>query len=163
MLQPSLSEPVRLRASLFSHMLCNTQCQFSTEVYHATTLLFCAQHVCQSLIVYVLAPVQRRCMRATSNQAGSRVLRCSLLLASLRWSIHELTKTTKRKYAAGSFVRMPPSLPQLKSSKDMETARSWIEEFKRVVIPRDAVELSFSRSSGPGGQVRCTRGTIITE
>lgn len=43
MLQPSLSEPVRLRASLFSHMLCNTQCQFypSTELPRYHTIILC--------------------------------------------------------------------------------------------------------------------------
>ncbi|PAV16105.1 hypothetical protein PNOK_0772500 [Pyrrhoderma noxium] len=34
----------------------------------------------------------------------------------------------------------------------MDSARKWGETFKGMTIPREAVELSFSRSSGPGGQ-----------
>ncbi|TDL25760.1 hypothetical protein BD410DRAFT_717138 [Rickenella mellea] len=34
----------------------------------------------------------------------------------------------------------------------MAAARDWASNFKAARIPRDAVEMSFSRSSGPGGQ-----------
>lgn len=47
----------------------------------------------------------------------------------------------------------PPDLKILESPEDNHRARSWVEEFKSRQIPRELVELSFSRSSGPGGQV----------
>ncbi|EPQ54038.1 hypothetical protein GLOTRDRAFT_44314 [Gloeophyllum trabeum ATCC 11539] len=34
----------------------------------------------------------------------------------------------------------------------MNNARQWLEQFKQQTIPRSMVELSFARSSGPGGQ-----------
>ncbi|GJE85559.1 hypothetical protein PsYK624_016380 [Phanerochaete sordida] len=45
-----------------------------------------------------------------------------------------------------------PDLKTLESPEDNERARAWIERFKTQSIPRESVELSFSRSSGPGGQ-----------
>ena len=39
-------------------------------------------------------------------------------------------------------------------SPQQDAVRSWLSHFKSIPIPRDAVELKFSRSSGPGGQVR---------
>jgi hypothetical protein len=48
---------------------------------------------------------------------------------------------------------VPPPLKLLETGDDMEQARTWIAEFGQGSIPRTAVELTFSRSSGPGGQV----------
>jgi hypothetical protein len=47
----------------------------------------------------------------------------------------------------------PPNLTALETREDTEKARSWIAKFKEITIPRSHVELSFARSSGPGGQV----------
>lgn len=53
----------------------------------------------------------------------------------------------------GNALPIPPSIATLESSKDMVEARSWISRFGAVTIPKGLVEMSFSRSSGPGGQV----------
>ncbi|KAG7451047.1 uncharacterized protein BT62DRAFT_1000277 [Guyanagaster necrorhizus] len=47
---------------------------------------------------------------------------------------------------------IPPSISILETSQDSTQARSWLSEFKNITLPRNVVELSFSRSSGPGGQ-----------
>ena len=64
--------------------------------------------------------------------------------------------TCRRGYSSKSVPLLPPDLISLDSSNDMDSARKWGETFKGMTIPREAVELSFSRSSGPGGQV-CVR------
>ncbi|EEB96609.1 hypothetical protein MPER_04231, partial [Moniliophthora perniciosa FA553] len=46
----------------------------------------------------------------------------------------------------------PPHLSTLGTLEDSSKARAWINQFKDKSIPRNIVELSFSRSSGPGGQ-----------
>ena len=55
-------------------------------------------------------------------------------------------------------VPLPPSISAMKTPEDNAQARSWIERFKSQKIPRDLVELTFSRSSGPGGQVVSSGG-----
>ncbi|KAI0044285.1 hypothetical protein FA95DRAFT_1497345 [Auriscalpium vulgare] len=47
---------------------------------------------------------------------------------------------------------LPPALTRLENSEDTKTARDWLARFRAASIPKDLVELSFSRSSGPGGQ-----------
>jgi hypothetical protein len=47
----------------------------------------------------------------------------------------------------------PPPLSNLATSKDAAAARDWLNRFRRCLIPRAAVDLAFTRSSGPGGQV----------
>ncbi|TFK73296.1 hypothetical protein BDN72DRAFT_761986 [Pluteus cervinus] len=46
----------------------------------------------------------------------------------------------------------PPRILSLESREDTEQAKAWIDKFKTATLPRGVVELSFSRSSGPGGQ-----------
>lgn len=58
----------------------------------------------------------------------------------------------KRGYATKRISLLPPDLISLESSTDMDSARNWAETFKSLQIPREAVDISFSRSSGPGGQ-----------
>ncbi|EKM57804.1 uncharacterized protein PHACADRAFT_158844 [Phanerochaete carnosa HHB-10118-sp] len=53
---------------------------------------------------------------------------------------------------AGSALPRPPDLKALESPEDNQRARTWIERFKTQSIARELVELTFSRSSGPGGQ-----------
>jgi peptidyl-tRNA hydrolase ICT1 len=38
------------------------------------------------------------------------------------------------------------------SEEEIQTARKWLEMLHADTIPRDIGQLSFSRSSGPGGQ-----------
>ncbi|KAJ7628326.1 RF-1 domain-containing protein, partial [Roridomyces roridus] len=52
----------------------------------------------------------------------------------------------------GTPIPIPPSLSTLESAADNALARDWIARFQGVQIPKNSVELSFSRSSGPGGQ-----------
>jgi hypothetical protein len=52
-----------------------------------------------------------------------------------------------------SNTRPPPLSPP-----ENTAARAWIEKFTPQSIPRGEVELTFARSSGPGGQVNCWFG-----
>ena len=65
-----------------------------------------------------------------------------------------LVQGFSRHYASKSFAPTPPAIASLETQSDMNAARQWAEAFRRVSIPRETVELTFSRSSGPGGQVR---------
>ena len=47
----------------------------------------------------------------------------------------------------------PPAISKLVTEQDTEEARSWVTQFVNVKVPKETVEFSFSRSSGPGGQV----------
>lgn len=48
---------------------------------------------------------------------------------------------------------LPPSLSSPPAVAESATARNWLDNFTKASIPRDEVELTFARSSGPGGQV----------
>ena len=64
---------------------------------------------------------------------------------------------SKRFIPAGppSTLPEPPPIAQLVTEQDNAEASDWIAEFTapNMRVPRDLVELTFSRSSGPGGQV----------
>lgn len=64
----------------------------------------------------------------------------------------------RRSFAIGpkSSLPAPPLLEEINSSEEMSQARTWAEKFRAAAVPRETVQLSFSRSSGPGGQVRYT-------
>jgi len=49
---------------------------------------------------------------------------------------------------------IPPALSSLETKADTAGARGWLNAFRDAPVPGDLVELSFARSSGPGGQVR---------
>ncbi|KAL4263560.1 Prokaryotic-type class I peptide chain release factors domain-containing protein [Pleurotus pulmonarius] len=51
-----------------------------------------------------------------------------------------------------STIKIPPRLERLATTQDTSDAREWIAQFRNQQIPKNLVELSFSRSSGPGGQ-----------
>ncbi|KAI3615986.1 peptidyl-trna hydrolase domain protein [Moniliophthora roreri] len=57
-----------------------------------------------------------------------------------------------RFYGQARPLPTPPHLSTLGTPEDSSKARAWINQFKDQSIPRNLVELSFSRSSGPGGQ-----------
>jgi len=46
----------------------------------------------------------------------------------------------------------PPIISKLVTEQDTEEARTWVTQFTNVKVPKESVEFSFSRSSGPGGQ-----------
>ena len=48
---------------------------------------------------------------------------------------------------------IPPALLNLETKADTASAREWLNAFKVATVPRNMVDLSFARSSGPGGQV----------
>lgn len=45
-----------------------------------------------------------------------------------------------------------PDVPEGPSEGDMRAAREWLASFDMETIPRKLGDISFSRSSGPGGQ-----------
>lgn len=48
---------------------------------------------------------------------------------------------------------IPPSTVSLSCTEDQEGAKAWLRTFEDAkTIPKNLVELTFSRSSGPGGQ-----------
>ena len=57
------------------------------------------------------------------------------------------------RWISNTGIPRPPDLKTLESPEDNVRARSWLEDFKSRAIPKEFVELSYSRSSGPGGQV----------
>lgn len=52
----------------------------------------------------------------------------------------------------------PPAFSELNTEQENAAASAWVKAFSEAPtgISRDMVELSFSRSSGPGGQARLT-------
>jgi len=59
---------------------------------------------------------------------------------------------TFTRFISTKTVPVPPSLKTLETTAQASEARQWLGAFRSQPIPRDLVELSFSRSSGPGGQ-----------
>ncbi|KAL1742422.1 RF-1 domain-containing protein [Schizophyllum fasciatum] len=51
-----------------------------------------------------------------------------------------------------SNLAKPPAHKDLHDSETMRNAKLWVQEFKNTEIPRNLVDITFSRSSGPGGQ-----------
>ncbi|THU76236.1 hypothetical protein K435DRAFT_614892, partial [Dendrothele bispora CBS 962.96] len=47
---------------------------------------------------------------------------------------------------------VPPNIVSLETTEKHAQARSWATKFQTRNIPKKLVELTFSRSSGPGGQ-----------
>ncbi|KAI0661670.1 RF-1 domain-containing protein [Cubamyces menziesii] len=58
----------------------------------------------------------------------------------------------RRSHSQRDGLPLPPAIPTLQNASQSEEAREWIEKFKAREIPKSAVELTYSRSSGPGGQ-----------
>lgn len=56
-------------------------------------------------------------------------------------------------HGSSELLPVPPSLDTLNTAEDNAEARSWIAAFKDKPIPKSLVNFTFSRSSGPGGQV----------
>lgn len=59
----------------------------------------------------------------------------------------------------GMSLPKPPAMSHLSTEQDHKDAAEWAQLFAvaEKKIPRELVVLSFSRSSGPGGQVRLSR------
>lgn len=64
---------------------------------------------------------------------------------------HQINLRSKHSLRA-TALPTPPALSALATSKDVAAARDWLKSFGRCSISRAAVDITFSRSSGPGGQ-----------
>jgi len=84
------------------------------------------------------------------------MLQCILSLTKnrlLRLSLPTVGSWVIRKaHSDNNTLPIPPQLASLTSSEETDAARTWIARFKVQPITRASVQLSFSRSSGPGGQ-----------
>ncbi|KAF8071561.1 RF-1 domain-containing protein [Lyophyllum atratum] len=81
------------------------------------------------------------------------MLRCLLLRNPHFPSNPTLFQHFLRSYTQPAHsLPIPPRISALVTHEDTSEARSWISSFKPRPIPRALVEMSFSRSSGPGGQ-----------
>ncbi|KZT07619.1 uncharacterized protein LAESUDRAFT_650825 [Laetiporus sulphureus 93-53] len=65
---------------------------------------------------------------------------------------HALPIAFRRLHTGPSSLPTPPPLDTLTNASNSNEALAWIFAFKMQQIPKSLVELSFSRSSGPGGQ-----------
>lgn len=77
-------------------------------------------------------------------------------VGSWRSRVQPLVRTARRRTIhrpGASALPTPPPLSNLTTSKDAAAARDWLIRFKGCPLPRAAVDIAFSRSSGPGGQV----------
>jgi hypothetical protein len=105
-----------------------------------------------------LEPLCRAIPLLTTSDSRARMLlaRSSILslniLAGTRPRAHPVVRTTRHTRTVASLPT-PPPLSNLATSTDAAAARDWLMRFRGCPIPRAAVDIAFSRSSGPGGQV----------
>ncbi|KAA1467159.1 hypothetical protein DENSPDRAFT_228634 [Dentipellis sp. KUC8613] len=83
---------------------------------------------------------------------------CSQRLVSLRLALRWQRGSTVTRVACRRIVHtnsalpVPPSLRNLDTKDEVRAARDWLSMFKHHTIPKNLVEVTFARSSGPGGQ-----------
>jgi len=58
----------------------------------------------------------------------------------------------RRLASTNHSTRFPPNIAKLHTPEDNALARDWIATFKSSAVLKSDVELTYSRSSGPGGQ-----------
>lgn len=76
------------------------------------------------------------------------------LRARLSMLLHHGQKAGVRLVHCPSGLPQPPAIASLAPEHEQE-ARAWLTRFRAAAtVPKHLVELSFSRSSGPGGQVK---------
>ncbi|KAF9500095.1 hypothetical protein BDN71DRAFT_1265828 [Pleurotus eryngii] len=76
-------------------------------------------------------------------------LACNRTPHPWRWLVNGLATSTR---VCSPALKNPPRLENLITTQDASEAREWVARFKSQQVPKNLVELSFSRSSGPGGQ-----------
>ncbi|EPT04103.1 hypothetical protein FOMPIDRAFT_45704 [Fomitopsis schrenkii] len=93
-------------------------------------------------------------LRCSLRHAGSTL--AAIASTSLPYLIRTRALPSARvlggRHAHTGSLSHPPQLLKLKDASDNAKAQEWIDQFLLYDIPRDVVQLSFSRSSGPGGQ-----------
>ncbi|KAJ7183306.1 RF-1 domain-containing protein [Mycena filopes] len=67
-------------------------------------------------------------------------------------SFRVLLTRNAHNHGNNALIPLPPRLYALESTQETALAREWLSQFRALDIPKAAVQLSFSRSSGPGGQ-----------
>ena len=106
----------------------------------------------------VLATITRHVRPTTAHMllACSNILSLDVLAGLSRPHVQLLVRTERRRTVhrqRATSLPTPPPLSNLATSKDAAAARDWLMRFRACPIPRVAVDIAFSRSSGPGGQV----------
>jgi hypothetical protein len=103
------------------------------------------------------AIVYQRPLNQTTARLCFRLLQMAVRCLSKNYgfSFHVLGAYCQRIWYTrpANNLPVPPNLLQLVTSSDSTEARSWITRFQSSSIPKDLVRMTFSRSSGPGGQV----------
>jgi hypothetical protein len=100
-----------------------------------------------------------RHVRPTAAQmllACSNILSLGILAGISRPHVQLVVRTARHRTdhrLRATSLPTPPPLSNLATSKDAAVARDWLMRFRGCPIPRAAVDIAFSRSSGPGGQV----------
>ncbi|KAG2075468.1 hypothetical protein BDR04DRAFT_1005973 [Suillus decipiens] len=70
-----------------------------------------------------------------------------------RESLYALTAAWTRRCRLIHTLPIPPLTASLSCAEDQENAKVWLRSFEDAkTVPKNLVELTFSRSSGPGGQ-----------
>lgn len=85
----------------------------------------------------------------------SNILSLDVLAGISRPRVQLVVRTARHRTAhrlRATSLPTPPPLSNLATSKDAAAARDWLMRFRGCPIPRAAVDIAFSRSSGPGGQ-----------
>lgn len=78
------------------------------------------------------------------------ILRNSLAVYAL--GVRALSSTAVRLAKPSKVSKELASLRTLSTDKDHKHAREWIDSFTIDDLPREDLEVSYARSSGPGGQ-----------
>ena len=101
----------------------------------------------------------RSVILAPNSLAGIRTPRPQNLFRAARHQI-DLGPCLRFKHLRATTLPVPPPLSALATSKDFSAARDWLKSFGGCSIPKEAVDMTFARSSGPGGQV-CRSSTYL--
>ena len=88
-----------------------------------------------------------------ADQLATRFLRINLAFIERLPSRLSFVSIPARGAHTGGSPPDPPPIERLDAPSDHDAARKWIAHFRMRAVPRSAVKLAFSRSSGPGGQV----------
>lgn len=119
------------------------------------TIIRCLGHLEGKLGQEPVHEDAQRISRATLTMASLLILFRCLYWRSSPPIVDGHQLLSRRASTLGSWpgLRLPPKLVALTTASENDAAREWITHFTKQSIPKSAVELTYSRSSGPGGQV----------